>query len=201
VPSPPPGGAADTYRIVAACYRHEGGADVRLQTGARVAEGDELSLRIQSSVPVYAWVVNEDDRGESYLLFPLPEQQLANPLPPGTRHEIPGMVGGERIRWKVSSAGGREHFLVFVSPDAPTPVFQRMFAAMAAPSFDRSAAAQQMTSELVGALRGVGGLTKAPPATTANQRLSDDFAVPLPEAEEGAKGVWVRQLTLENPRE
>jgi hypothetical protein len=99
---------AGAYQVEAAFYRHQGGADVRLQSGARVAPGDELSLRIQSSVPVYVYVVNEDDRGASYLLFPLPDQQLTNPLAAGARHEIPGMVNGERIRWAVDTAGGRE---------------------------------------------------------------------------------------------
>jgi eukaryotic-like serine/threonine-protein kinase len=187
------------YRVEAAFYRREGATDVRLRPGARVTKGDELSLRIQSSVPVYAYVVNEDDQGESYLLFPLPDQRLTNPLPAATRHEIPGMVGGEQIRWEVSSAGGREHFLVFVTPEPPSPAFQRMFEGLARPSFGQPLVAQELTSDLVGALRGVGGLTKAPAATAPGGRLAEQFAVPLPESEETARGVWVRQLTLENP--
>jgi hypothetical protein len=188
---------AGAYRVEAAFYRREGGTDVRLRSGARVAKGDELSLRIQSSVPVYAYVVNEDDQGESYLLFPLPEQPVANPLPAGTRHEIPGVVGGEPLRWEVSSAGGREHFLVFVTPDPPTPAFERMFAQLPRPSFGGPPAAR-LTGDLVGALRGVGGLVKAAPQQPGT-RLSNTFGEPLPETEETARGVWVRQLTVENP--
>ena len=59
-------------------------------------EGDRLSLQVISSVPTYVYVVNEDDRGESYLLFPLPGLRAMNPLTAGTRHEIPGTVNGER---------------------------------------------------------------------------------------------------------
>jgi eukaryotic-like serine/threonine-protein kinase len=195
-PAPVP--AADSYRIDAAFYRLDGKTDVRLTPGARVAKDDELTLRIQSSVPVYAYVVNEDDRGESYLLFPLPDQQLTNPLPAGTRHEIPGIVNGEQVRWRVSSAGGREHFLIFVTPDEPLPGFERMFASLPRPRFGEPVIAQAMPHELVGALRGVGGLSRAAPAG-ASARLADQFAVPLAEREEIARGVWVRQLTLENP--
>jgi hypothetical protein len=191
--------ALGEYRVEAAFYRRDGDTDVRLRPGARVARGDELSLRIQSSVPVYAYVVNEDDQGESYLLFPLPGQHLTNPLPAATRHEIPGVVGGERVRWSVSSTGGREHFLVFVTPEPPSPAFQRMFEGLARPTFDAPAVAQQMTSELVGALRGVGGLTKTPAVPAPGGRLAEQFATPLLEGEEAARGVWVRQLTLENP--
>jgi serine/threonine protein kinase len=191
--------AADSYRIDAAFYRLEGKTDVRLTPGARVSKDDELSLRIQSSVPVYAYVVNEDDRGESYLLFPLPDQQLSNPLPANTRHEIPGIVDGEQVRWRVSSAGGREHFLIFVTPEQPLPGFERMFASLPRPVFGEPVIARALPNDVVGELRGVGGLTKAPPAAAAPGRLAEAFAVPLPDREETARGVWVRQLTLENP--
>ena len=67
---------------------------MRLASGARVARGDRLSLQVTSSVPTYVYVVNEDDRGESYLLFPLPGLQAVNPLTAGTRHEIPGPRAG-----------------------------------------------------------------------------------------------------------
>ncbi len=124
----------DGYQVEAAFYRHEGGSDVRLTSGARIAPGDDLSLRIQSSVPIYAYVVNEDERGNSFLLFPLPNQALTNPLPPDVRHEIPGKVNGEVLRWLVDTAGGREHFLVFVTPNAPNAAFERMFAALPRPT-------------------------------------------------------------------
>lgn len=190
--------AADAYRIEAAFYRQQGGAPVRLQPGARVAPGDLLSLEVRSSVPTYVYVVNEDDQGASFLLFPLPGQQLTNPLKPGERHEIPGIVNGTRVTWEVSTAGGREHFLVFATPEPPSPAFERMFANLPPPSLGAPALAQPLSGDLVGALRGVGGLAKAP-ARPSGVKLSDDYAVPLPDGEETARGVWVRQLTLENP--
>jgi serine/threonine-protein kinase len=194
-PAPLP---ADAYEVEAAFYRHDGDREIRLTSGARVTPGDDLSLRIESSVPIYAYVVNEDERGNSFLLFPLPGQALTNPLPAKVRHEIPGQVNGEPLRWVVDSAGGREHFLVFVSPNAPTPAFERMFASLRRPSLGAPILAAPLTGDLVGALRGVGGLTKAP-AAAANPTLSGQFTTALPEKGETAKGVWVRQLTLENP--
>jgi hypothetical protein len=155
-------------------------------------------MSLKSSVPVYAFVVNEDEHGEAYLLFPLPDQPLTNPLPAGIRHDIPGIVQGEHVRWRVSSAGGREHFLVFVMPEKPAATFERLFANLPPPSYGGPAQARKLPSELVGALRGVGGLTKAPP-TTMTARLSDEFSVPLPAHEETTRGVWIRQLTVDNP--
>jgi eukaryotic-like serine/threonine-protein kinase len=193
------GTPADAYRIEAAFYREQGGSRVRLQPGERVARGDKLSLQVIASVPTYVYVVNEDDHGESYLLFPLPGQQLANPLPPGTRHQIPGVVDGERVFWEVSSAGGREHFLIFATPQPLTPAFARVFEQLPKPSANKQALAQPLTEGLQVLLRGVGGLAKAPTAKPG-AKLNEEFGAPLSNAEETARGVWVRQLTLENPK-
>ncbi len=113
---------------------------MRLQPGARVAPGDRLSLQVVSSIPTYVFVVNEDDRGDAFLLFPLPGQALSNPLPAGQRHDIPGVLNGERLTWRVTSAGGREHFLIFASPDPPSPAFDRIFAMLPRPTADGPAA-------------------------------------------------------------
>jgi hypothetical protein len=194
-----PAGAADSYRIEAAFYLERNHTRVRLEPGARVARGDSLSLQVTSSVPTYVYVVNEDDLGASFLLFPLPGFETANPLPAGQPHEIPGKVNGTRVFWTVSSAGGREHFLIFASPNPLSPVFQRVFDALPRPSADAGVPAQPLSSDLVSVLRGVGGLTTAP-SPVAGPGLRAEFGSPLPGGEETARGVWVRQLTLENPR-
>ena len=199
VASATPIAADGSYTIEAAFYRNEGGRDVRLASGSRVARGDQLSLQVTSSVPTYVYVVNEDEQGESYLLFPLPGLQAVNPLPPGSRHEIPGRVNGDRIFWVVSSTGGREHFLIFASPEPLSPTFQRLFDKLPRSSGDAGAPAQRLNSDLVSALRGVGGLAKAP-AAAVSQGLRTEFSAPLPATGETTRGVWVRQLTLDNPK-
>jgi Domain of unknown function (DUF4384) len=172
---------------------------VRLQPGARVAPGELLSLQLRSSVPSWVYVVNEDEKGDSFLLFPLPGQQLTNPLPPGRLHEIPGVVNGERLHWQVSSAGGREHFLVFVTPQEPNGAFERMFSALPRPEVGAMVMGQPLNNDLISALRGVGGLAKTPAKPDVAAPLSREYAVPLPAVAEMARGVWVRQFTLENP--
>ena len=189
---------AGSYQVEAAFYREEDRRDIRLEPGARVAPGDRLSLRVQGSIPLYVYIVNEDDRGASFLLYPLQSEQAASPLPAGKRHEIPGMVNGERTFWRINSAGGREHFVIFVTPDPPTRAFTRMFAELPRPTMDAPILAQPLTADLVGALRGVGGLATAPAKPTTSV-LTNEMSVPLPDGEETARGVWVRQLTLENP--
>jgi serine/threonine-protein kinase len=189
---------AGSYQVEAAFYREQDGRDIRLEYGARVAPDDRLSLRVQSSIPLYVYIVNEDDRGASFLLYPLQSEQAAAPLPAGKRHEIPGVVNGERTFWRITSAGGREHFVVFATPDPPTPAFTRMFAELPRPTMGATILSQPLTTDLVGALRGVGGLATAP-ARPTNSVLTNEMTVPLPDGEETARGAWVRQLTLENP--
>jgi serine/threonine protein kinase len=197
--TPAPAAAADAYEVEAAFYRQEGSTAIRLQPGARVAPGELLSLQIRSSVPSWVYVVNEDEKGDSFLLFPLPGQQLTNPLPPGQLHEVPGVVNRERVHWQVSSAGGREHFLVFVTPEEPSPAFERMFAGLPRPEAGAVVTSHPLNSDLITALRGVGGLAKTPAKPGEVARLSREYAVPLPASAETARGVWIRQLTLENP--
>jgi predicted Ser/Thr protein kinase/TolB-like protein len=93
--------------------RAEGGE--RLQPGERVRPGDRLFMEIQSPEKMYLYVINEDEKGQSYLLFPLSGLDLGNPLPAGTLHRLPGTRGGQPISWSVMSAGGRETFLVIAS--------------------------------------------------------------------------------------
>lgn len=188
--------SAVPYQIEAAFYRDQAGNAVRLQAGERIARDDRISLQVLSSIPTYVYVINEDERGEAYLLFPLPGQELLNPLPAKERHEVPGHLDGERVTWRVTSEGGREHFLIFASPDPPSPIFERIFARLPRPTLDRPGA--PITGDLKSALRGIGGLAKAPvlPSTTG---LTAEFATPLPSGEETARGIWARQLTLENP--
>ncbi len=201
VAGPPPiaDASPDLYRIDAALYREQDGTEIRLQHGARVGPGDKLSLQLQASKPIYVYIINEDELGESFLLFPLPGQSVTNPLPAGQRHRLPGVQNGEQTSWQVTSPGGREHFLIFASPEPPSPAFERMFATLPRPAAGKPVLYHRLSREAVGALRGVGGLSSTPARTDQPLRLTKEFAAPLTATEEVVRGVWVRQISLENP--
>jgi len=183
------------YQIDTALYRVRGKSETRLRSGERVAPGDELFIKLRVSVPAFVYVVNEDDHGESFLEFPLPGQSVTNPVPAGKTNRIPGDVN-----WQVSSAGGREHFIIFASPERQ-PVFEEMFAALPHPEVGRTVQPMPLPDEAVSRLRGVGGLTAKPPqGNTARLAPLLLFSTPLGENEETVRGLWVRQLTLENPK-
>jgi hypothetical protein len=197
-PTPPAPNAASTYRIEAALYVERDGTRVRMQQGMAVEPGDRMSLEIQSSVPAHVYLVNEDEQGEAYLLFPLPGQNLTNPLPAALRHRLPGVQNGQSLSWQVTSAGGQEHFLIFASPER-SPAFEQVFAALPPPTLEKPVQAVQLSREAVGVLRGVGGLSTTPTELDQQLRLARDIATPLIDGEETVRGVWIRRLTLENP--
>jgi serine/threonine protein kinase len=198
VASGSPATAAESeYQIDTALYRVRGTSEQRLRPGERVALGDGLFVKLRVSTPTYVYIVNEDDQGESYLLFPQPGQTIANPVPAGRIHRIPGTTGNAEYDWRVSSVGGREHFLIFASP-ARMPALEDVFAALPRPELDRTPRSQRLPEEAILRLRGVGGLTAKPPqGKTA--KLAPVFSTPLGDAEETARGLWVRQLTIDNP--
>jgi protein kinase-like protein/uncharacterized protein DUF4384 len=188
--------APGSYNIDAGLYRVSDVGESRLRPGDRVAPGDRLAMQIEVSQPAHVYIVNEDDSGESYLLFPLPNQNVTNPIPAGHPVRLP-TGGNTPLYWTVTSAGGHEHFVIFATPE-PLPGFDRMFASLPHPQLNAPVVASPLTSEAVGGLlRGVGGLTKAPRPT--GTKLAEQFTAPLLQTSETANGLWVRQITLENP--
>jgi serine/threonine protein kinase len=188
----------DQYQIGASFHRVSGTGTDALAPGAHVAPGDRLFLEVTATKAVHVYIVNQDDRGESYLLFPLPGQALANPLSAGTLHRLPGRGAADERYWQVTSAGGREHFLLVASPE-PLGALETVFARLPRPEPGRPvAAAAPLSNEVMGQLRGIGGLTSRP---SAQEPASDLLrsAVTLGSGLESVKGPWMRQFTLENP--
>lgn len=183
------------YQIEPALYRQGRDADTRLRAGDRVAPGDGLFMKLNVSAPTYVYVINEDDFDESYALFPLPGQAVANPVTAETPIRIPGTPDQE-FAWQVTSVGGHEHFLIFASPDR-LAALEEVFAALPRPELGKRVTAVRIPKGALSKLRGVGGLTAAPAVKSAS--LSKLFTSPLGDGAETAHGMWVRQLTVENP--
>jgi serine/threonine-protein kinase len=181
------------YDIEAAFFRAGRSADERLGPDVRVAPGDELFLKLQASVPLHVYVVNEDEKGAAFLLFPMAGDGLVNPLPAGQPLTLP-----KSTRWQIDSPGEQEHFLVFASPE-PLDSLQEEFKKLPTPKLGAPVRSASLPSSAVERLRSVGGLTPAPAAPNSRARLAPVFQAPLTDAREQAHGLWVRQLTVANP--
>jgi hypothetical protein len=197
-PAPAPAVDSDQYQIRAAFHRVSAAGADALPPQARVAPGDRLFVEMMATKPVHVYIVNQDEQGESYLLFPLPGQAVRNPLSAGTMHRLPGGGAVDEVYWQVTSVGGREHFLVVASPE-PLDALEAVFAALPRPEPGRPvASAAPLSNDTVRQLRGIGGLV----SRQAVQEPPSDLlrsAVALSAGLESVKGPWLRQFTLENP--
>jgi hypothetical protein len=98
----------------------------------------------------------------------------------------------------VTSAGGREHFLVVASPE-PLEALESVFAKLPKPRVGQPVStAAALSREAVGQLRGIGGLASQPSVKGPASDLLRS-AVMLGTEPESARGPWMRQFTLTNP--
>ncbi len=132
-----------------------------------VTVGDRLMLTFDSPIEAFVYVINWDDEGRAYLLFPMRGSELRNPLPAGAEHRLPGPVDGAPFAWEVSSAGGREHFAV-VASRTRLDEFER--AAHALPEVAVAGEGSLPVSAIAGVLRGVGRASPAPADPNAPSR-------------------------------
>jgi len=192
------------YDIQATFVKHtQHGAAVRLTDGNRVQPGDKLSLETRVSRPAWVYVLNEDEHGEHYLLFPQPRFDQQNPIPATGTHALPGTIGGRENAWTVTSRGGREYLLVVVSPK-PVPELESALGQVPKATPGRTIEYARVGSQALETLRGVGGVEALPrdesrPTThAAASHIFDHFRA-LAGQESGVRGIWIRQIQLENP--
>ena len=191
--------SAFVYDVEATFIKHTEGGTVRIYDGDGVIPGDRLSLEAKVSRPAWVYVLNEDERGEHYLLFPQPRFDLQNPVTPGTSHLLPGAIEGRENAWTVTSRGGREHLLVVVSPE-PVAELEAELTQLPTAEPGRPVTYATVGPKSMETLRGVGGIEEVPNSTApaAKTRLFSRFKA-LAGRESNVEGVWVRQISFENP--
>jgi hypothetical protein len=186
------------YTVAAAVYRVAANSETRerLEPGARLALGDRLTLEFKASAELHVYVVNEDEAGHSYALFPLPELDQQNPLRPEVVHVLPGARAGTPLSWTVDSPGGREHLLVLASPERLVE-YEAEMSTLARPG--QTAVSLPEAARI--RLRGLGRLSESPAAsTTPSAGRLFEMAERLAAGSEVVAGVWMRRIELENPR-
>ncbi len=196
-----PGWLATPYTVHATLHRVVPGGDQELLPGARVAPGDRLYLEFEASRDMHVYVLAEDDRGEAYLLFPIPGSAVANPLAGRSSHRLPPDRGEVKYTWGVSSSGGTEHVLIVASPE-DLAGFEQALAALPSPRELGSAqgSAVPLDAQALGALRGIGLLhEQASGPDPTRSRPVFALARQLAGGPERHRGTWVRQIDLVNP--
>jgi len=190
-----------TFHVEASLWKESGGERVRLLDGERVRVGDELSLEFEGDRDLYVYVLNEDEGGRRFLLFPIAGGSKGNPLAGDARHRLPGSVRGLERNWQIDSAGGKEAVFVVASID-PVPPLEALVPRGAVPA--EVAVGYPETGDLAmrDVLRGMGRTTVAGPAEPAASPASASIASlveRLRDAREEAKDLWIRKIDLINP--
>lgn len=190
--------APATYDVEATLVKRGTGGWVRLADGDRVTPGDQLSLEFRATRRTWVYVLNEDERGESYLLFPQPRFDVANPISPDAASVLPGTIGGAENAWTVTSRGGREHFLIVASPE-PVAELEAELGRIPPAAPDRPIEYAPVSAPTMERLRGVGGVATVRSDDRPRRAGTFDRFEALAGREQGVQGVWVRRVTLENP--
>ncbi|MFN0149307.1 MAG: serine/threonine-protein kinase [bacterium] len=197
-----PAGSVATGAFTVSASAHRGASQrERLGNGARVAPGDSISIAITASESLYVYVINEDERGDAFLLFPSDEYVPRNPLPSGIDHRLPGSRRGRHAYWEITSAGGREHLLL-VASRARLVSFENAALGLTRPARDGAAPAlAPIANDAMLELRGMGGFVEEDGSATARALSKSLFemAEPLRAESETVRGIWIRKLTFENP--
>ena len=195
---PGTGTGVTSYSVDAVLYRTPANSDrrERLEQGSRLSLGDRLNLEFTASKPLHVYVINEDDAGHAYSLFPLPGLEPGNPLPADELLLLPGSRGGKPISWAVNSAGGREHLMILASPTRLVE-FEAAMNGLARAGEDAVPIPETAKSHL----RGIGGLAQGPANSTGTSAISlFEMAQELASRTEVVNGVWLRRVELESPR-
>ncbi len=184
------------FEVEARIFRSTAGVGERLAPGAMVAPGERLFLKIRGAQPMHVYVLNHDQAGKAFVLFPLPGFDLQNPLPAGTSHRLPGTRDGESFTWGVTSTGGEEAFIVIASRE-PLKNFERQIAGIPPAG---SAGAATLSARAIGTLRGIGGLeAESQPGSDDPWRPLAGIVDGIKERAAGDNGLWAWEIRLQNP--
>jgi hypothetical protein len=187
------------FQVEASLFRARDGTEERLLPGGRVEPGDRLFMEVEGSEDMHVYVLAEDEKGEAFVLFPLPNLDLQNPLPGGEKHLLPGTEQGRSWHWRVSSAGGAETVMVVAAREPLEDLAQEIAAIPRVGSSRPLAMNSQMRS---GVLRGIGDLVEGDASLEPEPAgsLSGVFSG-LSEQAAAASGIWIWQIELENQGE
>jgi serine/threonine protein kinase len=139
-----------------------GSSYMSIRDGDSLNLGDVLRIELHSLEEIFVYVINQDDRGNTFLLFPSSQWQISNPLRADTVNLLPGetLSGRMAAGWEVNSVGVYENFLL-VASRYRLDEFENQLAEIpeAGNSTPGSLAQTLGPTQMVGLSRGVGGVS------------------------------------------
>ncbi|HTM01332.1 MAG TPA: serine/threonine-protein kinase [Candidatus Omnitrophota bacterium] len=187
--------AAKPLQASASLFRHLDARDEPLPSGATVVPGDRLFLEVSSEQPMHTYVLDEDEAGDVYGLFPIPGLEASNPLSSRVRHLLPGAAGDSLAYWTVTSFGGRERIVV-IGSRSPRHDVEEMIARV--PSAVPGRPIRLVSIEARENVRGIGGIEKQRAFATTHRKL-DEMLRALEARRQDSGDVWIWRVELRNP--
>jgi serine/threonine-protein kinase len=182
----------------ASLFRRAGSAEQPLSpSGGSVGPGDRLFLDLRAQEPMYTYVLNEDEAGAVYVLFPIAGASPSNPLSPTVRYRLPGRMDDSLIYWTVTSAGGREAIVV-IGSRSPLRELENVIARVPRASNRRAIRFGRVDPSALGRLRSIGGLVKEGAPVDTRRRLEEAVQA-LDERRKEQGDVWIWRASLKNP--
>src|SRR5258705_9120860 len=129
-----------------------------------------MHLEIETPEAAYVYVLDEDEQGRVYVLFPVAGVDLHNPLPANTRFRLPGHLAGKSFDWQVTSSGGQEHLLALASRH-PLPEVDQQVASIEQAAPGREVVYAELPLAAIETPRGIGGMAESGPTAGASSRL------------------------------
>jgi hypothetical protein len=195
-PAAPAAPAVGRLTATAHVYRDDKAGPKLLIPGSTIHPGDNLFLEILGTDSMYVYVINQDDLGHAYVLFPGPSFDMKGALPPGVTHRLPGTHAGTPVNWVVSSAGGRETITV-IAARRPRQEIERDIASIPKASLDADVAYGAVSPRTLEVLRGIGGVTQEPAPAAGGPSVAGKL---IDRVQTGVGGeVWTWQIDLMNP--
>jgi len=151
-------------------------------------------MEIETPDSLWVYVLNEDETGEAWLLYPIPGNEPGNPLAPGQLHHLPGTRNERQMYWRISSDAEVEHFLILASREHPREL-ERELAMLDRPSVD--GAPGLLTDEArIAVLRGVGRIVEGVDRPERSIPRIFESVETLRSRSELGDGLWARQVTF-----
>jgi len=174
-----------------------------LSSGDSVRVGDLLFLEARFNRESHVYVLDEDDAGELFTMFPAPGYEPRNPLRAGTTHRLPGTRAGKSHDWLVSSQGGGAETILVVAASEPIEHLESFLRGVPAVKPEDASPARKVDVSTRAALyRGIG--KTAPAGAAAESHVEspspaarlEDWAAAL--AREDATDRAVKLIRLRN---
>jgi eukaryotic-like serine/threonine-protein kinase len=201
---PPPGAAvaAESLTASATLHRLVDSEEKPVSSGGRVQPGDKLALRVRGGERMSLYVLNTDEEGNVYVLFPIPGLEPGNPLEAHRTYRLPGTNDDpdSSLFWTVTNPGGRES-IVAIAARAPLDEIESVIEGFPKAERGREVVYHKLPVETLRRLRGIGGLSAEPrrPAEEVH-RLIDEMLQSLQARRSRTGDVWIWKTELQNPR-